>query len=394
MRQPEKQQSLTLGPNKHIPAAKIHFPEQDIELIQKGIADILRSGQLVLGKHVVNFENRFAERIEAKNPVAVSSGTAALEIALRTLQVEGKKVIVPVNTFYASAGAVLHAGGKLGFADIKPETMSLDIDSVNKQIDPETAAVMIVHIGGVISPDILKLKDLCHSKGIKLIEDAAHAHGSSYNNLQAGTIGDIGTFSFFPTKVMTSFEGGMIVTPHQDLAEEAKIYRDQGKAASDSNYHTHLGYAWRMSEIHALAGLTQLERLTDFIAHRQKIAAIYDAELGETTGIKPLENPEGVNNNYYKYVVNLEDSSIDRAKLKQLLKKRFQISLSGEIYEIPLHQQPIFQEKFTGGPFPTAEQFCARHVCLPVSAVMTEEEAKYVADVLKYTLKHLQDEIH
>ncbi len=369
-------------PERVIPAAQIHFPEEDIVAMQSEFADILRTGQLVLGERTKIFEREFADYLGADKALAVNSGTSALEIAMRCIGVEGKNVIVPANTFYATAGAVLHAGGNLKFGDIESETFGLDSENASRLIDENTAAIVVVHIGGTPSRDLMKLRQLCDERGIKLIEDSAHAHGSSVNGQKVGTIGDVGTFSFFPTKVVTSGEGGMVVAKDPRVIEEGRIYRDQGKASGGRNFHTHQGYAWRMSEIHALLGISQLRRLDEFIDHRKMIARIYDDGLNGLPDLSPAVIPAGSESNYYKYVVNLRPS-INRELLKAKMKE-LGVSLSGEVYADGLHSQPVFQNKFEGGEngFPNADHFCANHICLPVSAVVSEEDAKYVIEKL------------
>lgn len=374
-----------LNIDREIPAAQMHIPEEDIRSLQAEIGDILRTGQLVLGSRTKKFEGEFAEIIGKKHAVAVSSGSAALEIALRALNIEGKKVIVPANTFYATAAAVLHAGGKLQIVDVDRETWSLSPDIIAKNMDEETAGVIAVHIGGMVTPDMDRIAALCRERGNFVMEDAAHAHGSRLGERQAGSLSDVSAFSFFPTKVITSVEGGILVTDDDALAKEAKIFRDQGKASCSVNLHTHAGSAWRMSEINALVGLSQLRRLDEFIIRRKSIAAVYDEELGQSTNVHVVKPGKGTSSNYYKYPVILREG-INRDILKEVLKKQFRVHLSGEVYSVPLHMQPVFQGKFEGGPFPIAEYLCASQICLPISAVMTDEEAKYVARSLEMAI--------
>src|SRR5436189_5665688 len=181
-------------------------------------------------------------------------------------------------------------------------------------IGPDTAAVVVVHIGGLVTPAIHELRALCDEHGISLFEDAAHAHGSSLGGQSAGTFGVASSFSFYPTKVITAAEGGIILTDDEHLADEARAYRDQGKASFTANVHTHLGYNWRMSEPHAAIAVSQLARLDEFISHRQLIAKVYDEGLSELP-LTPLDIPADASCNYYKYVAYLPDG-IDRAELK------------------------------------------------------------------------------
>jgi len=371
-----------------VPAARIVFSEEDKEWILQRMREALDSGWLTLGKFTKQFEEEFAKRHQVKHAVAVNSGTSAIEIILRILNVEGKEVIVPTNTFFATAAAVVHAGAYPRFADINPQTFTLSLETIKKAITRKTVGVIIVHIGGLISPEISEIKAFCDDKGLFLIEDAAHAHGSSLNGQMAGTFGVANSFSFYPTKVMTSGEGGMIVTNEDKIYEEALIYRDQGKAGFYGNFHVRMGYNWRMSELHAIVGLAQLRRLDEFIAVRRRIARLYDESLKEIEGVQPVLLPSGVESNYYKYMVLL-DHGINRSVLKKMLKEQYGVTLSGEVYEIPLHRQPVF-ERYSSGQFPIAEDICARHICLPIYSDMTEDEAKYVINSLAKTIRELK----
>jgi dTDP-4-amino-4,6-dideoxygalactose transaminase len=168
----------------------------------------------------------------------------------------------------------------------------------------------------------------------------------------------------------------MIVTADEGLCDDALVFRDQGKAGFHGNMHVKAGYAWRMSELHAGVGAVHLRRLPGFLATRGRVAARYDAALAGIDGLDPLPTPAGVASNYYKYVV-LPRPGVDRSRLKKELKERYGVALSGEVYELPLHQQPVF-ERYASGPLPVAEDICARHVCLPVHSDMADEEADYV----------------
>lgn len=367
-----------------IPAAKIQFLEEDRVWIAERIAEVLSTGQLTLGKYGKEFEEKFAQFCGCRHAVAVNSGTSALEIILRALGVEGKDVLVPTNTFFATAAAVVHAGGNPVLVDMDPESFAVRPEDVEKKITPKTAGLIVVHIGGIISGRIKDIQELCKKKGIWLVEDAAHAHGSSYKGVKAGAFGIAGSFSFYPTKVMTSAEGGMIVTDDDKIAEEARIYRDQGKASFTQNAHIRMGYNWRMSEPHAIIGLKHLERLPMMISDRQRIARIYNEGLEKFGNLASLEIPAGGECNYYKYIVVPKEQK-DRKALKALLREKFGVSLSGEVYEEPLHKQPIFAQ-YASGLLAVSEDYCARHICLPVFSGMTEDEARWVISALKETI--------
>jgi perosamine synthetase len=368
-----------------IPAARIQFLPEDRTWITERIAEVLATGQLTLGKYGAKFEENFAHFCGCRHAVAVNSGTSALEIILRTLGVEGKDVLVPTNTFFATAAAVVHAGARPILIDLDSDSFGIRPEDVEKSLTSKTAGVVVVHIGGIVSRRIKELRELCDRKGIWLVEDAAHAHGSSFQGAKAGTFGIAGAFSFYPTKVMTSAEGGMIVTGDDRIAEESKIYRDQGKASFTQNAHVRMGYNWRMSEPHAIIGLKHLERLPAMISDRRKIAVVYDEGLKDFRNLQCLHVPaEGICN-YYKYIAIFK-SLRDRKALKGLLRERYGVSLSGEVYEEPLHKQPVFKQYATG-PLPLAEDYCARHICLPIYSGMKEDEAQWVIDALKEVIE-------
>ena len=371
-------------PQPTVPAARIEFQPEDRQWIADRIQEILESGQLTLGRYGAAFEENFAKLCGVEHAVAVNSGTAALEIILRSLGVEGRDVLVPANTFFATAAAVVHAGGRPVLMDTDPATFGTAPEEVERRLTPDTAAVIVVHIGGLVSPRMGEIQELARSRGIHLVEDAAHGHGSSYRGTAAGAFGVAGAFSFYPTKVMTAGEGGMITTNDDRVAEEARIYRDQGKASFTQNAHTRLGYNWRLSEPNAVIGLRHLERLPGMIEGRQRVARLYDAALEGLASLRALPVPSGGICNYYKYVAVLTEK-IDRKSLKSELRETYGVSLAGEVYEEPIQRQPIF-ERYATTPLPASEEVCAGHICLPVFSGMADEQAQQVIDALKRTI--------
>jgi dTDP-4-amino-4,6-dideoxygalactose transaminase len=369
---------------RKVPAARIVFSKDDRKAVLALIDASLRSGTLTLGPTGGRFEEAFAARHQVAHAVAVSSGTSALEIIFRAIGVEGREVVVPTNTFYATAAAVVAAGGRPRLADVSAATLALSPATVEAALTPSTAAVVLVHIGGLVTPEVDAIKALCDRRGVLLVEDAAHAHGASYQGRPAGTFGAAAAFSFYPTKVVTSGEGGMIVTGDERTRDEALIYRDQGKAGFLGGDHVRMGSAWRMSELHAAVGLVHLGRLDEAIAARQAVAARYDKALAGVPGCEPLAVPADCDSNCYKYVALL-DPAVDRAALKAELREGAGVTLSGEVYALPLHGQPVFADLSTG-EFPVADDVCRRHVCLPVHSDMTDDEADHVVEALASAL--------
>jgi dTDP-4-amino-4,6-dideoxygalactose transaminase len=374
--------------NVVVPAARPVFSEADRKEIADLIDQSLTSGSLTLGPHTLAFEAEFEKLHGAPHAIAVSSGTSALEIVFRAVGVEGKKVIVPTNTFFATAAAVQHAGGIPVLADVDADTLTLSRATVEAALTDDVAGVCIVHIGGAVSPATPDIKALCDERGIWFVEDAAHAHGASLDGVPAGTFGVAGTFSFYPTKVMTSGEGGMIVTADDRIDEEARIYRDQGKAGFLGGDHVRLGYAWRLSEVHAAIGLVQVRRLPEYLEVRRHAGARYDEALAGIDGITPLVRPGGSVPNFYKYIALL-DEGIDRAAFKQAMRDDHGVACSGEVYASPLHLQPVF-EPLGVTSLPVAEDVCARHVCLPVHNDMTDAEIDLVIDAVRAVAAQLR----
>ncbi|MEX5708456.1 DegT/DnrJ/EryC1/StrS family aminotransferase [Parafrankia sp. FMc6] len=363
-----------------VPAARIVFSPEDRAEVASFAAEVLSTGALTLGAHTQEFEAVFAAMHGARHAVAVNSGTAALEIILRSIGVGGFDVVVPTNTFAATAFAVLRAGGTPVFADVNADTFALSPETVAAAVTPRTKAVVVVHIGGMIPPDIDELCGLLDERGIVLVEDAAHAHGSSLAGRHAGSFGVAGSFSFYPTKLITCGEGGMVVTSDDRLRDEALLYRDQGKAGFLGNIHIREGYAWRMSEVHAATGRVHLRHLDDFLARRRRVAARYDQAIDEL-GVERPQAVEGGVTNYYKYPVLLS-RGVDRTQVKKEIREGHGVSMAGEVYEAPLHQQPVF-ERYAQVQLPVAEDICARHVCLPLHSDMTDAEAEHVISAFR-----------
>ena len=348
----------------------------------------LESGNLTIGPLTSELEQRFAGAHSVRYAVGTNSGTSAIEIALRCSGIEDAEVVVPANTFFATAAAVLHAGARPRFADVDRSTLALSAETVEKALGPSVAAVIHVHIGGSISPEMDRIRKLCDARGVALFEDAAHAHGSTLEGRYAGTWSRAATFSFYPTKVVASAEGGMILTDDPGLRDEARMFRDQGKASFLGGGHVRLGSAWRMSELQAAVALVQLSRMPEHVARRRQVAAQYDAALAGMDGITPLGEPPGAMGNYYKYIAVL-DRRIDRDLFKSAMRERHAVGMSGEVYATPLHKEPVFSA-FTEAEMPVAEDLCARHVCLPVHSDMTDSEVQQVIEGVGATLREIR----
>jgi len=372
-----------------IPPAKPYLPDSDIAEIKEKVERVLRSGMLTLGEYTREFEQKFSDGVNVKHAIAVNSGTSALEIALRAQGLKPQdEVIIPTNTFGATAAAPIFAGGRPLITDIAPSSLTLDSEIVKNAITPKTRGVIAVHIGGLICPEIEKIKEICEEHGLFLIEDAAHAHGSKIDGNNAGALGSAGAFSFYPTKVMTSGEGGMITTDDDEIAHTARILRDQGKESFNSNRIVMVGYNWRMPEISAAIGIVQLRRLPEFIEKRNALAKVYD-EAFDASGFERVVTPPNQLNNYYKYTYFLPKFA-NRDEFKSICRERG-VAYGGEVYWPPLHLQPAYREFLSEhSRFPNADEWCGRMVNPPMFSQMTIQQAERVIEVTRGTLSELK----
>lgn len=361
-----------------VPAQAYDFDGEDIEGVTEELAALLRSGGfLTMGRYVEEFERAFGERHGGQLASATNSGTSALEAILRAVGVEGGEVVVPTNTFAATAFAVVRAGGRPVFADVGPD-LCLDPADASRRLTPDTRAVITVHIGGLVSTGIRELVTLCRERGVALVEDAAHAHGSAFGGQPAGTFGTAAAFSFFSTKVITTGEGGMVLTGDEQLHDTVRLLRDQAKVAN-ANVHEAIGANWRLTEAQAMLGIRQVRRLDEFIDRRQAIAERYRRGLADVAGIEVLPVPDGVHHNFYKLIALLD--GLEPEALKAALRSDHDVSLGGYVYDVPLHRQPVF-EGYAAGPLPVAEDLCARHICPPIYPSLTDAQVDHVIDAI------------
>jgi perosamine synthetase len=365
-----------------VPPFRYSISESDIKFVTTAVETLLRSGHhLTMGDHGLALEREFAARCGTRHAISTASGTAALEIILRAIDVAGGEVIVPTNTFGASPVAVLRAGAVPVFADVGDD-LALDVDDVERRLGPRVRAVMTVHIGGTISRSSRRLASLCEELGVPLVEDAAHAIGAVQNGKPAGRLGSAAAFSLFSTKVATSGEGGLIATDDDQIRDVAILLRDHAKEPDGTMEIT--GYNWRMSELQAILARAQLSRLDEIIEARARVAAGYDTLLDGLDCVRLLRTPVDTYPNHYKYVVFLDRHSPDA--VTERLREEYGIVLGGTVYRTPCHQQGAFAG-FAAGPFPVAERVCATHICLPIFADMPAVDTEYVAGALRTVLE-------
>jgi dTDP-4-amino-4,6-dideoxygalactose transaminase len=362
------------------------FTEAEIAEFQDGAAKILRSGTLILGDYTAKFEREFAAYIGSKHAISVNSGSTALEFLNRLKGVEGKRVLVATNTNFATVAAIPRAGGRVQYLDMDPRTFAPTLAMVKAECarHHDIAGIVWVHIGGVVSPEFPSVVAFCRERGVFVVEDCAHAHGSQLQGVKAGRLADGGAFSFFPTKVMTTGEGGMITTESVEEDYLARSLRNQGKRGVNyGGLHQDFGNSSRMTEMSALLGSIQLKRLPAMIRRRQGVVTAIIKEL-DRAGIAYCSTAHMDVASNYKFVVLLPAGRSLESTKKALAAEG--IYAGGGVYEIPCHQQPVFESFSRGVSLPNAERWCPNHLCPPVTSGMTEEEGRFIGEQL---VKHL-----
>jgi len=346
-----------------IPFSKMYVDDE----IAAAALNVLRSGRYIKGDNVRCFEEEFAKFCNAEHAVAVSSGTAALLLSLKALDVgHGDEVIVPAHTFIASASPVKFLGAEIVFADIDPQTYTIDCEDVERKMSSRTKAVIPVHLYGHPC-DLGPLMSLAQDADIQLIEDACQAHGAEYRNQRVGPLGTVGCFSFFPSKNMTVLgDGGMVVTNDDTLAQQISMLRDHGRTTK--YLHEILGLNFRLSELHAAIGRVQLKHLTDWTDRRRHLATLYTKQLSELELITPAEM-DWAKHVYHLYVIQTEY----RDALAHYLSERG--VETGIHYPIPLHHQPCVERDSI---LPVTEKTVERILSLPIYPQLSPEEAKWI----------------
>jgi dTDP-4-amino-4,6-dideoxygalactose transaminase len=375
---------------KRVAGFDLRYPEDEVENIIVGLRQLLQTGFISMGRNVAEFERLWAEFCGVKYAVGTANGTSALEIILRAIDVKGKTVVVPSHTFIATAVAAIHAGARVIFVDCQRENFQLDPKDLRRKIREDTKAVVLVHMSGIISPHFDEIKSICEQTGVALVEDAAHAHGATIDGRKAGALGVAGSFSFFSTKVLTTGEGGMIVTDDEAIYQRALAFRDQGRFGAEPNLHDDIGYNWRPSELNAVLGVAQMRRAGEILERRRAIARRYDEKLQarEIPGVRLLKIPGRIQSSYYKYVIYLEPP-LQRDVLKRRLKEDYEVSLAGDLYDRPCHSQPLFARHpetvvaQRADRFPETDYVVANHVCLPLYFDLTDAEVDHVVDALQ-----------
>ena len=368
--------------NEIVGAKPFFGGKKRIDKILKNIEQVLESGNLSLGDYTKSFEERMTELVGGKYAVSVSSGGSALELTLQSLNLNGREVIVPTDTFVATANAVIKAGGIPVFADINKENLCLDPNSALHLVSDKTAGIIYVHMFGLIPKSFLKVREICQSNDLFLIEDSAHAHGSKLGKENAGNLADAGCFSFYATKILTSGEGGAITTNDKKLYDSLISLRNHGRKLG-SNLYDRVSNNYRMPEISCLLAFHQLEIIDDIIKSRRNIASQYSGELTDVDGLEILNEFNGNNDcSYWRYPIYI-DERLDRQELQNRMMKNHKICITW-MYEPLCHMQPVFKEFVSSNyKLDEAEECIKRLVCIPCYPDLSKEDVSRVCSGIK-----------
>jgi perosamine synthetase len=359
------------------------------------VDEVLRSGQLSCGPVLAGFEREFAARFGARHAVAVSSGTAALHLAMIAAGVkDGDQVITSPFSFVASANSILFERGTPVFIDIDPETLNIDAAATVSAIESlapagRLRAVLPIHVFGRPA-EMRAIVDAARRHGIAVIEDACEAIGATSDGVAAGRWGDAAVFGFYPNKQMTAGEGGVFLTDRDDWAALARSLRNQGRTDDGSWLeHSRLGYNYRLDDLSAAVGLAQLRRLDELLARRAAVAARYDTLLRDVAGVTPPAAARpGMSISWFVYVVRLA-AGLDRDGLMAALAAR---GIDSRPYFPPIHLQPLYRERFGyhAGMFPHTEAAGASLLALPFHARLSMEDVERVCAAVAEELAHAE----
>jgi perosamine synthetase len=342
------------------------------------VTDCIKSGWVSsLGKYVRDFEDRFAGYCGARYGVATFNGTVALHLLAATLNLgPGDEVIMPSLTYVATANAVRYTGATPVFVDSERETWNINPTTVESAITPRTKAIIAVHLYGHPA-DMDPLQAIANKHGLWLLEDAAEAHGAHYKGRRVGSLSDAAIFSFYGNKIITTGEGGIIVTDNQAWAERAFFLENQGRYPENPYWHPELAYNYRMTNIQAAIGLAQLERIDELLAIRCRNAVHYNRRLAQIPGLTLPPQMPWAENVFWMYSVIVEDElGLSRDELRLKLREQ---GIETRPFFYPVHTLPMYQ---TGQSLPVAEDLSRRGLNLPSGATLTAEQVDYVCDML------------
>jgi perosamine synthetase len=366
---------------------------------RQAVIDVINTPNLSMGQRILDFERTFCELTGRKHAIGVNSGTAGLHLCVRAAGIgPGDLVITTPFSFVASSNVLLFENAVPVFVDIDPRTGNIDPELVADaaqniekylprvvQRAASLRAIIPVDVFGQPA-DMDPINAVAKEHGLTVIEDSCEALGAEYKGKPAGTLGDYGVFAFYPNKQITTGEGGMVVTDDDKAADFMRSLRNQGRAVGDTwLQHTHLGYNYRLDEMSAAMGITQMYRLDELLAKREQVADWYEARLSEIPGVEvPVVESYTTRMSWFVYVIRF-DPKIDRDTLAKHLEEK---GVPVRPYFLPIHLQPYMAERFgwREGDFPVTEDLGQRGLAVPFSGTMTEEQVEYVCQSVREVL--------
>jgi len=340
---------------------------------QNAVLDVMASGMVAQGPRVKEFESRFAEMCGAEHGIATTSGTSALHVALLAHEIgPGHEVLTSPFSFIASANCALFVGAKPVFVDIEPDYFTIDPEKIREKITPRTRAIEPVHLYGQAC-DMVAILEIADEYDLVIIEDACQAHGAKFNDQSVGSFGTA-CFSFYPTKNITTGEGGMITTNDANIAEKARLVRDHGSPVRYQ--HESLGYNLRMNDMQAAIGLTQLPKLDQWNKKRQENAAYLTQELSKVEGVVPPAIRENAVHVFHQYTIRIpnRDEAVEKLREKGVG--------VGVHYPTPIHQQPYYQKLGYSDSLPQSEAASREVLSLPVHPSLSQDDLDQIVEAV------------
>jgi len=365
---------------RKIPVAAPVFPGNE----KKYALDCIESTWISSkGKYISAFEKTFAEFCEVKHAASVMNGTVALHLALLALGIEpGDEVIIPTFTYVATANCVAYVGATPIFVDSEPQTWNIDPEKIEQAITPSTKAIIVVHIYGHPA-DMNAIMDIARRYNLFVIEDAAEAHGAQVNGKTVGSFGNISTFSFFGNKIISTGEGGMVVTNDSVLYQKVCQLKGQGVDPNRQYWFPIMGYNYRMTNIQAAIGLAQMEKVDWHLAQRRRVATSYKKYLGEYDSLRLQPELPGYVNSYWMNCILLDESVLQR---DMVIRQLGEYGIETRPFFHPMHFLPMYKHLCIGRNFPIADQVSAQGINLPSSANLTEDDICFICDSLASVL--------
>lgn len=368
---------------KMIPINKPLLGDEEVEAVAKVLRSGLLTSRTESGSMVGQFEEAFAKFVKAKHAVSVNSGTAALHLSLLASKVgHGSEVIVPSFTFVSTAETVVLVGAKPVFVDINPDTYNIDAEKIGKAITKKTRAIIPVDLFG-LPADMKPIREIAKEHGLVIIEDAAQAHGARYAGKHAGSFADLACWSFYASKNMTTGEGGMITTNSDEYADKLPYMRTHGE--KNEYVSSMIGGNFRMPEMEAAIGYTQLEKLPNFLKLRQKNAERLASKLRNVKKLHLPTVPKGYEHSWYLFTVRLKNA--DRKERDRIVNDLRKLGIGATVYyRVPIHLMPFYL-KFSTHSLPNTEKAASQVFSLPVHPAVTTEQIGYIAASLQKLLR-------